>query len=90
MEAQIHLTRKSIKGYGKGFHTQRMTYDLSQQTPESIHEFKNVMREFAARSNGEFEYAFSGDVNWSCKDQEFKDRVKECEKIYKQSFDETD
>ena len=63
MKAQIHLQRKSLKGYKNGIGTQRLTYDLTRQTPGSITELNQVMKHFAARSRGEFEYWITDENN---------------------------
>lgn len=56
----IHLERKIARKDAK-YPYQRLSYDLTDQTPESISEISRVLDEFTKRSDGEFNYAVIGD-----------------------------
>ena len=56
----IHLERKIARKDAK-YPYQRLSYDLINQTQESISEMSRVLDEFTKRSDGEFNYAVTGD-----------------------------
>lgn len=56
----IHLERKKTQKDAK-YPYQRLSYDLTNQTKESISEISRVLDEFTKRSDGEFNYAITED-----------------------------
>lgn len=56
----IHLERKIARKDAKCPY-QRLSYDLINQTQESISEISRILDEFTKRSNGEFNYSITGD-----------------------------
>ena len=56
----IHLERKVARKDAK-YPYQRLSYDLTDQTQESISEISRVLDEFTKRSDGEFNYCVTGD-----------------------------
>ncbi len=56
----IHLERKIARKDAK-YPYQRLSYDLTSQTQESISEMSRVLDEFTKRSDGEFNYAVTED-----------------------------
>ena len=56
----IHLERKIAQKDAK-YPYQCLSYDLTNQTQESISEMSRVLNEFTKRSNGEFNYSVTGD-----------------------------
>ena len=57
----IHLKRKIAQKNTKHPY-QHLSYDLTNQTQESISEMSRVLNEFSKRSDGEFDYSVTGDV----------------------------
>lgn len=57
----IHLRRKIEREDAK-YPYQHLSYDLNNQTKESISEMSRVLDEFTKRSNGEFNYSVTGDT----------------------------
>ena len=61
MEAMIHIQRKwDNKPEGCSSPYQRLSYDLTRQTDESLAEMFGVMKALSERSNGEFECYITG------------------------------
>ena len=54
----IHLERKKAQQDAK-YPYQLLSYDLIDQTQESISEISKVLNEFTKRSNGEFDYSIT-------------------------------
>ncbi len=80
---QIHLQRDSVKGYKNDSKTQRLTYDMTCQTLKSVTELNSVLKHFAARSRGEFQYWITGDFTASSEDPECKALAAEFEENLK-------
>jgi chaperonin cofactor prefoldin len=57
----IHLERKIARKDAK-YPYQRISYDLTDQTQESISEISRVLNEFTKRSDGEFNYSVTGNA----------------------------
>ena len=90
IKAMLNLQRDSVKPYKGGYKQQRLSYDLTRQTPSSIAEMNSVLKYFAARSNGEFRYWFTGDVTYSSDDPECQELIKEYEEMFKDERDKED
>lgn len=52
----VHLKRPYINKPTEKAICQMLSYDLTRQTEASIYEMHQVLKQFANRSNGEFEY----------------------------------
>lgn len=60
MIATIHLQRKWHDKPAQAEY-QRMSYDVTRQTEESLEEISRVLKEYSNRSNGEFDYWITGE-----------------------------
>lgn len=60
MRATIHLQRKWHDKPTQAEY-QRMSYDVTRQTEESLEEISRVLKEYSNRSNGEFDYWITGE-----------------------------
>ena len=60
MRATIHLQRKWHEKPNQ-YEQQRMSYDVTKQTEESLLEIAKVLKEYSDRSNGEFNFWITGE-----------------------------
>lgn len=90
IRAMLNLQRDCVEPYEGGYKQQRLSYDLTRQTPSSIEEMNSVLKYFAARSKGEFKYWFTGDVTFSSDDPECQELIKEYEEMFKNETNKED
>lgn len=80
----IHLQRQFVNKPTETIQDQRLSYDLTEQTPDSISEIGRVLNYFSARSNGEFKYWITGDYETSSDSEYCQELAKEYQEQFKE------